>query len=662
MTDFFCDHGAYGLASNRLGLDAPTWGVPQEGDGTTKDAATASGVAVFDFTAGQPLNNETVAICGVTFTAKTSGATGNQFNIGGSKSATMDNLAAAINASTTTVGATVAAGTPQLRNLVYARGPTGGAPSDKCEIMMRIGSLTLNHATNSNVAIAHACATAPTLTQFVGGSGGCWGWFLNPSALGVSSSITTATYGAMLYKPYVCAAVPTFADTIYVRTGGGASKTIAMTFTSSTTLTHAASYSKNIVFDTNTKWTGDSTSGAVKLQITASNWNTDHGIRFSAPGIRASYSALAFGGFEVEYISSQTQGTFRVGDTSGSSGTSEWHMRNVILRDSMTGAGAGFGMNSIMSGSGSIALRTWENCKWIVTTARSSVWSKILSIGGYSTSSDQKYIGCIFDFNISGVSDPGYIVESTQTSDTSVLFQGCQFLGFASGYKLMSAGSWATNTYRLAVTVDNCSGLALPSSYIGFPTSTVLVRQDLHRMTLSNAALSTQAGLRVEDCRGVAEWLPDDPTPFPYLAATLPGSNTAYSVRLIWVRAVPLGRSYAYLSPDMRMFTQLASATRTLTLQLFMPSTVTSGVKASFTYIDSSGITRCEDTETIASSSASWTNAGSYSGFVARKFEVTTDYAIKANSEIIATVQLYELPPGSDATVAIYVDPEFTVT
>lgn len=648
MTDFFCDHGAY---ATNLGA-TPTWGVPQEGDGTTKDAATASSVASIAF-ASVPTSG-LLSVCGINI-----GTTG---VIGAANvDAAADALAGLINAVSTTVGTTVAVGAPQLRNLVYARGPTLGAPAGTCQIMMRIGSATLNQSTNSNAAIASTFDGSPTLVQFAGGSGGCWGWFLNSAAIGVSSSIAAATYGVMLYKPYVCTAVPTFADTIYVRTGGGASKTIAITFASATTLTHTSSYSKRIVFDTDTKWTVDSTSGAVKLQITATNWNTDHTIRFSSPGIRASYSALAFGGFEVEYICSQTAGTLRLTDTVGSAGTSEWHMRNVIFRDSMTGASGSSGMNAIMSGSASITLRTWENCKWIVTTARSSLWARVISIGGYGTVSDQRYLGCIFDFNISGVSDPGYIVDSAQVSDTSVLFQGCQFLGYASGYKLMSAGSWATSTNRLAVTVDNCSGLALPASYIGFPTSTVLARQDMHRTTFSNAALSTQAGLRVEDCRGVAEWLPDDPTPFPYLASTLPGSNTPYSVRLIWVRAVPLGRSYAYLSPEMRMFTQLASATRTLTLQLFMPSSVVSGVKASFTYIDSSGVTRCEDTETIASSSASWTNAGSYSGFVARKFEVTTDYAIKANSEVVATVQLYELPPGADATVAVYVDPEFTV-
>lgn len=644
MADYFCDHGVYGLASNRLGLDAPAWGVPQEGDGSTKDAATASSVASVDLTS-------------ITSTAGTFSLFGSSaISVGASASgATLaTQIAAAINGSSVATGNTsIFPGAPQLRNAFFAR-----ATGATLEIMCRIGT-ALTNVLGMTWAGTWSAGPPGNLT-FSGGSGGCWGWFLNPAALGASSSITMGTHGAFLHKPYA-GGLPTIADTIWVRTGGGASKTIAMSFGANTALVHTAAYSKSIVFDTDTQWTGDSVSGAVKVQITATNWNTSHGIRFSSPGIKASYVALAFGGFEVEYICTQTQGTFSLGDSNLSSGSGEWHMRNAIFRDSATGAGGGSGMSSGMSGNGSGNTRVWENCAWLVTTPRATIWSTIFSFGGYNTTSDQKYLGCIFDFNISSVSDPGYIAGSGYTSDTSVVFQGCQFLGYASGYKLMSIGAWGVTTLRMSITVDNCSGLAMPAAYLGFPVSTAYVRQDVHQIVFSNASLTSQAGMRLEDCRGVTEWLPDDPTPFPYLAATLQGSGTPYSVRVIWVRAVPLTRAAAYESPDFRMFTQLAAATRTLTLQVLMHSTITTGIKASFAYIDSSGISRREDSETVASSAATWTNAGSYSGFVSRKFEVVTDYPVKANSEIIATVQLYAAPPGSDATMAVYVDPEFTV-
>lgn len=50
---------------------------------------------------GAPTADETVTINGVAFTAKASGATGNQFNIGGTVTATAAALAAAINGSST---------------------------------------------------------------------------------------------------------------------------------------------------------------------------------------------------------------------------------------------------------------------------------------------------------------------------------------------------------------------------------------------------------------------------------------------------------------------------------------------------------------------------------------------------------------------------------
>lgn len=54
----------------------------------------------FTFT-GAPTAAETLTINGVTFTIRASGATGNEFNIGGTVTATAANMAAAVNASVT---------------------------------------------------------------------------------------------------------------------------------------------------------------------------------------------------------------------------------------------------------------------------------------------------------------------------------------------------------------------------------------------------------------------------------------------------------------------------------------------------------------------------------------------------------------------------------
>lgn len=62
------------------------------------NGVAATGTITFS---GTGAANDTILVNGVTFTAKTSGATGNQWNVGASATASAANLAAAINASAT---------------------------------------------------------------------------------------------------------------------------------------------------------------------------------------------------------------------------------------------------------------------------------------------------------------------------------------------------------------------------------------------------------------------------------------------------------------------------------------------------------------------------------------------------------------------------------
>lgn len=65
-------------------------------------AAQAAGTVTFASTG--PTNGQTCTICGVTFTAVTSGATGNQFNISATPATVAANLVTAINAATSLSG------------------------------------------------------------------------------------------------------------------------------------------------------------------------------------------------------------------------------------------------------------------------------------------------------------------------------------------------------------------------------------------------------------------------------------------------------------------------------------------------------------------------------------------------------------------------------
>ena len=109
-------------------------------------AVAATGAVVFT---DNPSNDETVTIANVVFTAKTSGATGNQWNIGVSATANATALAAAINASSDLTGVVVATSS--------------------------VGTVTLTAVTSGKIgnglAIAEALSNA-TVTAFTGGTNG----------------------------------------------------------------------------------------------------------------------------------------------------------------------------------------------------------------------------------------------------------------------------------------------------------------------------------------------------------------------------------------------------------------------------------------------------------------------------------------------------------
>jgi hypothetical protein len=308
MADYYVDHGAYASA---LGT-TPTWGTPQEGDGSATAAASAVSIGSIVLNA-LPSAGNLLSICGITFGA-TSGGTVN-YTIGGSITATVDNIVAAINGCTTAVGSSVAIGVPQLRNLVFARNTSGTT----VEIMMRVGSDKLNHATNSNVGITQSGWGTPcTLTQFIGGTGGCWGWLFNPTAIGVSSSIAQHAYGVVAGAVMVWTGTPSLADPIWARTGSG--KTITTT-SLGTSVNRTGAWDMRLIFDTNTKWTGDSGTGVVLFAFTYTANNSSASLFNTISAVQhTQIFALMQGGLKVQFNCTQVTFGFGIGGTNSGNG------------------------------------------------------------------------------------------------------------------------------------------------------------------------------------------------------------------------------------------------------------------------------------------------------------------------------------------------------
>lgn len=178
MADKYCDHGLYPTYAA-----VPTWATAQDGDGAAPTIAV-SAVGSVVFSQGHSAGTVAVFGAGVTFTH------------GATADIEANNLATAINASAIAVSTSFAPKAPQLRNLVFARGPAGGAPAGTCQIMTRAGSTALNDSGSTTLTQASFNGTAPTLNQFSGGSSGSWGYLINPATLWPSAIVALA-YGAL---------------------------------------------------------------------------------------------------------------------------------------------------------------------------------------------------------------------------------------------------------------------------------------------------------------------------------------------------------------------------------------------------------------------------------------------------------------------------------
>lgn len=189
------------------------WLSPQEGDGLAKLPAASVGSAFITFSAVPAGATLTVLGVSVSLSGVTNAATA---------LAAANQLAANINATSGAVGVGISNSVPLLRNLVYARGPTLGAPAGTCEIMMRVGADALNYVNNTACMIATSGFTNVSSTtanhQFAGGVSGCYGTLLSaapclPTALG------TWSYGLWGGTQAPLAGYPLAGDWMEVRGG-----------------------------------------------------------------------------------------------------------------------------------------------------------------------------------------------------------------------------------------------------------------------------------------------------------------------------------------------------------------------------------------------------------------------------------------------------------
>lgn len=675
MADFYLDHGAYGLASNRIGLDAPTtWGVPQEGDGTEKTASTAASVAEILINA-VPTASETIVIAGATITAAAALGT-NTFARGATTADTATNIVALINHAsnfTNTVGTSVVRTTGittnanQGRNLFYARVKPG--QSSTVQIMFCIGSTALDHANNTNVAITTSgWGTAPTITQFTGGVSGCFGWFINTVALGRSSSLAVNSYGALMSNPTVVKSgassvyTTAYPDRIYVRTGSGQQVAVNLG-TSNVARLAAATNTYHFVFDSNTQWTGDSGTGVFELRVTNTSTFTLTFAPLNSIGGRARFQALRQGGFKVtSYTTGASLSSF-IMPAAASNGEALYE--NCTFEEDPSGTAGLYALGA--SGNLHVTV-SFHSCVFNYLKA-SAVGRTVFPWQNIAWNRHLTIRNCVFNFNYTGVAAPTVgivtISGSLTSFDQTVIVSGGRVTGlgaYSQPFVTLSAG-WSVNeTCMTRVFVEGVSGAEVGVSGLA-PWQDWSPGNTPFNRTIFTSSPGLGGAWRLETSNGAADWVPGQG--LPTLGGLSPG-GIAVCQRVFWLPSVGQGKSLGFTAPALRQQSRGSDGTKTIVLEMLVPSAITydfADIRFELQYVDTSGIVQLESKtgNDIVSSAQSWTNAGSYPGHTAKKVTFTTAQAVKQYTDVNIEVTLLDpCPTGSLAY--LFFDPGFSIT
>lgn len=679
MADYFCDNDAY---ATKLG-DVPTnanWASPQEGDGSSKYSTSAvSSVASITINGGAAAAaGNTIQICGVTFTGQVAARTAGSatFTIGSTAVNTADGIVAAINDCTTAVNAGSATGVPRISNLMYARGPAvRGDTNAVVDIMMRVGSASLNYSINTNVLItSNGFATAPTVVNFANGVGGCWGVLANVTAIGVGANYAIASYGVAssnsAWRPMVAVnsgalttqALQGFSDFVWVRSRAG----YRLSFTANLYPQFHHTFHENIILDSNTKWTEDTGNGQVELYITSNNSLN----QFNMAATSMARSLACIKQYSLRILAGSLgpgNGSFSIIPLQGGGGSCGVH--NVYFGEEKDYVVAGFALPVVNIGlGGNFCNSYFSGCMLDLLTQRTAA-----SVNGWisgSITGNIAFDDCTFYANFISAIDPGPVTGVTIAGEkSSVKFRNCQFKGAPSSqgsqYRCLNTQS----ALGLAeIVFENCSGVKL-DTYIGFQTTQSGNNPTLPSLFISSA--DTGHAFRHENVQGVSDWNPLASPAYPLLAATQ-ADGTRWSMKVDWLyytATFGVSEGSPYMAPKLSLLYRDTTAARTITLDMLVKSTLSmTALNSSMrvVYTDSTGLVRSESTRlkpsTLQTSDAVWTraNASDFSTHTAKKFVLTTTNTIKTNTDVSVYFNLYK-PSPSGVAEQIFLDPEFKI-
>lgn len=682
MADLYLDHGVYGAYSA-----TPTWGTPQEGDGKASGTGSCA-IGSIVFTQGH--SSGSLGIFGATVTPSTSA----------SADAAANNAATAINASTVAINSTFGAGrTPQLRNVVWARGPAGGAPSGTCQIMTRVAAASLNDAGSTSITQSGFNGTVPTLNQFAGGASGAFGYALN-SATVWPQSFAIASYGA--FDDSTLVGTIDAGDTVHVRTkrsGSNITATASGGSSISITLpTGPATAPVKFIADAGVVWGGDA--GVFTLF-----WSATSDISIYGNTMDHSRSVILRGvptgeitrNFVIRYDSGYSRPRFGL---PGNSRVVDVHIVKGTTGISTMAAHFGFG--------GTRDTPNLTHPFGPVIYKGTVFENEAPNVGGLLAArayigSDVLFDECPFVMNATLPITDGLLtydlITSAEAGAVHWTFRNCKGIGYVVGsglgtvYRPGAPGAVVSQA-RTLIFEDNDFGNmtiadfgmvgVLSPTFTANNVSDARMNPDItHRAVIT----SRSPGRRYyfETMSHTIEWNPT--LTYPLLRAQLPEAYSGGEDRWVYrLSTAPADTQVFNRTNPMRVtrlskFNTLNTGIRTLTLEFLVDSQIDTGgaplQKSEFvievSYTDASGVAHTErsfniDTDTdgnATTSTANWSAdqydvAGVAHYYNKLKVSLTTTNAIKANSEVFIDVLVGK--PGLTANDWYFIDPEVAVS
>lgn len=644
MANYYCDHGLYGtpVAAGAV----PT--VCEDGNGKAKTAATMA-TLVISFS-GLPSADQAVTVAGISFVAKASGATGNQFNIGADATATATNLRNAINASATnaTKPTGVIAATAPLRNIVNACS-SGGVVT----VYTRIGGSEWNSVVETST-LANC-----TLTQWSGGADGAWGYIRNiTAAIAWPTSVAISSYGVWSSTPCYLGKL-SVGDVCKIRSG----KTLTFP---------AASSSKYI----DAAYLG-TTAGYVTYEI-------DDGTEWPADGSTPVLTIAASGyGPYTFFIWTLNNLYVYIKGKKYADGS-----RNLVFQSNNPGAYGANGHMRIAHSNGCI----YENVRLTGIASLPEI-AGTLSYGARSV-----FNGCVIEQTADG--NYPFVISGTNSYQINSEFNQCEFVvsGKTIPVTLFSLFNAYTQAQKYIFNGCSCSGLLSGSSMNATTGGTldghVAFFRDCSFPNVTNTgpvalggAGNWNAGVRgvyASSRTGYREFMLENPG-MCYIDWNRQKGRPTLNARLLdgvtpWcIYAIPsttAGNVTRVTPVELPTISKLIPATvdlteaqRTVKVNFLLESTLAwnaSDVSVFLTYTDTDGNPATKDSfnvygAALTASSATW-SATEWNGltWVPYEFTVTTDRAVKGGTELCATLRIHNTVANTNQGMIF--DPELLIS